>query len=409
MYNLNSKKLYNLYNRLFQINKLILQISIIINLSNIINAHSWISCTNYEINNVYNHNYINDSIIYDINKCQGFSRNYNLQFNSDKNRGFGYDTGYNFLGTECNYKYDSSYYNNEIKMAQYIPGQQVCLTYPSKNHVSSHCTNNYISDNGIKIERSSNKLIDSFDRLYSHLNGIHQMNTIDYKGYQNCPGFCNNLDKTVCYVCFNLENNIDSGIYSFKWTWEFNKNEFYSTCWDAEIKYNNNNNIMRNLSTDLYRYNKDNICNSISNLPSSEIPSNEIPSSNLPSSEIPSNQLINNENTSNDKKHMKCQNKEDYNHKNNNQNEEDNYKNKDNLEFANIWEQCGGNNIKEKECKNSKCIKYSPYYSQCLPDVLEKNALCGQNDNKEINWKYDVCDKGSKCILMPGSMDYRCV
>ena len=76
---------------------------------------------------------------------------------------------------------------------------------------------------------------------------------------------------------------------------------------------------------------------------------------------------------------------------------------------ANIWEQCGGNNMPNKNCNNSKCVKYSPYYSQCLPDKLEKNALCGQNDNKEINWMHNYCIDGYSCKSQPGSMDFRCI
>lgn len=75
---------------------------------------------------------------------------------------------------------------------------------------------------------------------------------------------------------------------------------------------------------------------------------------------------------------------------------------------ANIWEQCSGNNI-NKDCINSKCIIFSKYYGQCLPDKLEKNALCGQNDNFEINWMHDACNNNLKCTKIENSMDYRCI
>lgn len=78
------------------------------------------------------------------------------------------------------------------------------------------------------------------------------------------------------------------------------------------------------------------------------------------------------------------------------------------IESANVWEQCSGNSI-NKECINSKCIIFSKYYGQCLPDKLEKNSLCGQNDNFEINWMHDVCDINLKCTKLENSMDYRCI
>ena len=447
-------------------------------------SHSWISCTNYQLES--NINKITP-IEYNNNQCLGYPRNYNLQFESDLNRGFGYDTGYNYKGQDCKYNYNSQYYNT-IKMSKYNPGQQVCLTYPSKNHVASECTNNYVPDNGIKIYRSINKnsdneLSNDFTKEYNHLNGIHQNGMIDYKGFQNCPGFCNNTDKTVCYVCFNLENNIEPGIYAFKWIWEFNKNEYYSTCWDAEITNSNNPNnsnndnsnnsnnsnnpnnansnnvnnansnnsnnvnkteLIRNLSISNYRYIKSNICNTeltntptndLTNTPTTElintptneltntpsiIPTNELTNSpSIPNSEltnnpslVPNTELNYNPNLISKKY---CKGKENgVNKKIENEINkiDDNEKKEDEKNIigtANVWEQCGGNNMSNKECINSKCIKYSPYYSQCLPDKLEKNALCGQNDNQEINWMHNVCINGYSCKPQPSSMDFRCI
>ncbi len=73
---------------------------------------------------------------------------------------------------------------------------------------------------------------------------------------------------------------------------------------------------------------------------------------------------------------------------------------------ANLWEQCGGNNI-QKNCNNGECVKFSIYYSQCLPSILEKNDLCGQNDNKEINWIHNKCKLPLKC-QKNDSIDFRC-
>jgi hypothetical protein len=394
---------------------------------NILNvySHSWISCTNYNLDNPYQ---ITTSINYDINKCHGFARNYNLQYMSDINRGFGFDTGYNHRSDSCAYPFTLNHYNENLKMSKYTPGQQVCLTYPSKTHVADQCSNLYIPDNGIRIFRSLNKQSDQVNlensKEYIHMNGNHVIPMIDYKGFQNCPGFCNNPDKTVCYVCFNLEENIESGIYSFKWIWEFNKNEFYSTCWDAEIinnghPSNNSKNSTRNLTLNNYQYNKNNLCKN-KNIPSMEpviplpqpIP-DPIPVVPLPQSDFSYKKSCKSKSEDKSKEKSEDKSKEKSEDKSK-EKSEDKSKEKsndksENKDTAKVWEQCGGNGVNNKECINSKCIKYSPYYSQCLPDKLEKNALCGQDDNKEIKWKYNVCINGLNCLPMQGSMDYRCI
>ena len=400
-------------------------------------SHSWVSCTDYQLSNEYpkditnNNSYtLTNSINYDINKCLGFGRNYQLQHISDINRGFGFDTGYNFRSTECKYQYDSNYYSSNIPMAKYTPGSTICLTYPSKNHVAATCTSKDILDNGVKIFRSTQKLTDNFDKEYNHLNGQHQKETIDYKGFHNCPGFCNNMDKTVCYMCFNLESDIESGIHSFKWVWEYNPGEFYSTCWDAEIidsKNNtpNTNNLdepcgLRRLNSISYKYQKNLLCSGISGNTPTMVPSNPIPTDipiNNPTpvanpipvenptpveNPIPVVNPTTDNNSQSTKK--KCIPKESE-----QSGRTESLKDSEIINGVETWGQCGGGNMPNKQCNNSVCIKYSPYYSQCLPYELEKYTLCGQNDNNEIKWMHDKCKSGLKCIQMPGSSDYRCI
>jgi len=446
---------------------LLLELSFILG----IHAHSWISCTDYKLPNNYPHelsnigNNVNLSINYDLNNCMGVGRNYQLQYQSDLNRGFGFDTGYNFKGQECKYTYDSNYYKEPLKMAKYIPGSQICLTYPSKNHVAAECTNPFIQDNGVKIYRSINKITDDFKKEYQHLNNNHKVGTIDYLGFQNCPGFCNNMDKTVCYMCFNLESNIEPGIYSFKWIWEFNPQEYYSTCWDAEIINDKNINIdepcqSRKLSEISYKYIKENLC-SINNPTSDSIPSiNPTPNStpvstpnstplstpnstpvstpnstpvstienskkkckiintpnpntpNTPNPNTPNTPNTNTPNTPNPNTpnpNTPNPNTPNPNTPNPNTPNTPNTNNiNDDNQNANIWEQCGGKDIKTKTCKDGICVKYSPYYSQCLPNELEKGVLCGQNNGQEINWIHNKCKNGLSCKQQSNSIDFRC-
>lgn len=360
---------------------------------NYVFSHSWITCTNYQLPNIYpkiinNNTYNLLPILYNIDSCNGFARNYNLQYQSDINRGFGFDTGYEHRNQQCKYSYTN---NEKLKIATYQSGSTVCLTYPSKNHVASECTNKDIVDNGVKIYRSINKLTDDFTNKITHLNNNHIKDTIDYQGFQNCPGFCNNPDKSVCYMCFNLESNIDNGIYSFKWIWEFNPGEFYSSCWDANII--NNKNITeepyeyRILESNIFKYSKNAICSNVESTNAPNVKSTNTP--NVKSTNTPNVESTN----------IKCTINNDQLNPANDDKSSNN---------ADIWSQCGGVNYENKKCKNSECIKFSPYYSQCLPNILDEKSLCGQNDNKEINWIYNKCKSGYNCKKY-NSVDFRCL
>ena len=51
----------------------------------------------------------NIGINYDINKCEGFPRDYEMQHQSDITRGFGFDTGYEFRSQNCKNTRNSNY------------------------------------------------------------------------------------------------------------------------------------------------------------------------------------------------------------------------------------------------------------------------------------------------------------
>jgi hypothetical protein len=60
--------------------------------------------------------------------------------------------------------------------------------------------------------------------LFVH-DGAHVKGVVDYKGYQNCPGFIENNDKAVCTACFDLGQTTQEGIYGLAWVWTFNELE----------------------------------------------------------------------------------------------------------------------------------------------------------------------------------------
>jgi hypothetical protein len=195
-------------------------------------AHSWVGCTSYaEENGRY----------WDASKCSGYPRNY-LAYTNPL---FGGDAGYNYQGEGCGQargsKQFSEMYSAQYPMAKYSPGQRVCLAWPAKNHVAETCTNQYIPDGGIHVFYSGpNPTSDptqaqlNQNEILPFGNGKHVDGQIDFKGFQNCPAFCENMDKSLCTGCFTLPN-LAPGIYTFQWYWIFNPGTPYTNCFDVEI------------------------------------------------------------------------------------------------------------------------------------------------------------------------------
>ncbi|KAJ0397439.1 hypothetical protein P43SY_009294 [Pythium insidiosum] len=153
--------------------------------------------------------------------------------------GFGVDTGLNFHSSSgCQCARGPNNYDG-IPKAVYSPGQRVCIAYPPKNHVAAPCTSAFIPDTGTVITRSpmSPSSDDAVEREYQHGNGQHVFGQVDYKGFQNCPNFCSDMEKALCTMCFDLEPDLAPGEYTFKWTWFFNsESDAYSTCWEAQVR-----------------------------------------------------------------------------------------------------------------------------------------------------------------------------
>lgn len=192
----------------------------------ITNAHSWVECTNYEISN------LKDFAEFDRSKCSGYPRNFKTQFE----KGFGIDTGYNWAHDFCRDPYvPTDYKLDSTMMAQFTPGQTIFISHPSKNHVADTCTNQFIPSESFKVLMSSTIEQDTFDVSLQMEGPEHTNGVIDYLGYQNCYKFCENQDKSTCVSGWKLPDDIQEGIHSFKWIWEFNKNEFYTNCFDAYI------------------------------------------------------------------------------------------------------------------------------------------------------------------------------
>jgi len=128
-------------------------------------------------------------------------------------------------------------------MAKYAPGQQICLAWAPKNHVSASCNNPNIPDNGMELYMSGpNPTSDatSLSTMTKIADWGKNPGANAFKAFQNCPQFCTNPDKATCTGCFYIPRNVQVGaVYSFVWTWEFNAvSDQYTTCWEALIVAN---------------------------------------------------------------------------------------------------------------------------------------------------------------------------
>ena len=201
-------------------------------------AHSWLECTDYRMTTDKDAAYYNPAL------CHGYARCGTAQ----RNVAFGWDTGFNYRPTsspttascQCP-KSKVTNYSPRAPASTYVAGQRVCVAYPSKNHVAAACQNIQIPDQGVNIRRTllnptSDPPFRQYPVEYTHLNGKHVQGTEDMKGFQNCPAFCEDNERALCTLCFDLEKNLEPGQYSFQWEWNFNNmKDTYTSCWEATV------------------------------------------------------------------------------------------------------------------------------------------------------------------------------
>jgi len=207
---------------------LVLQLAIV---AALVEGHSWVACTDYGQEN---------GIIYDNNLCSSYARNF---VQNGVVPTFGVDMGYNYQAASgvppCKYSMQQAAATTNI--TRYQRGQRVCLVWPSKNHVAANCTNQWIPDTLLQVMATPVNLtadpptVAGFNDILTTF-GPHTYGTIDFKGFQNCPNFCNNMDKSLCTGCFDIPDDLLPGTYVFMWYWIFNPGSVpYTTCWDVDL------------------------------------------------------------------------------------------------------------------------------------------------------------------------------
>ncbi|KAG7398975.1 hypothetical protein PHYBOEH_009968 [Phytophthora boehmeriae] len=67
------------------------------------------------------------------------------------------------------------------------------------------------------------------------------------------------------------------------------------------------------------------------------------------------------------------------------------------------WGDCSNGRV--CSTATSTCVRFSQWYSQCLPGTLPNGALCGQSDGTN-EWRHPYCPSGQSCVAV--GTDYRC-
>jgi len=190
----------------------------------IVNGHSWLHCTDYR----------GSVETYEPEKCFAHPRPKGGVFPNSGT--FGVDRGFDTQSGVCqstDFAESSAFPQGVFKR-----GQTVRLAWPSKNHVAASCTNPFIPDTSLELFVAPQSGSPTFTQLVQSSFGDdpHVNGKIDFKGFQNCPRFCDNTDKSLCTGTFTVPNLAD-GVYSFQWKWEFNAGTApYVSCFEATIQ-----------------------------------------------------------------------------------------------------------------------------------------------------------------------------
>ncbi len=197
-------------------------------------GHSWIECTNYDPPSTKYDQLGN----FDRSKCSGYPRNFQNQLNA----GFGVDTSFTHAQDTCRDRFVETDYSSTVSMARYKQNTIIHLSHPAKNHVADTCSGKDNPSTSLKLMMSSQPGQDLFDISLTLVGGDHVNHQIDHLGYQRCFNFCENMDKSHCITSWQLPKISSSGRYSFLWIWQYNPNQYFSTCFDAVVDTTGSNN-----------------------------------------------------------------------------------------------------------------------------------------------------------------------
>lgn len=176
-------------------------------------CHSWVHCVDYRGSG-------NSLNYFDGSKCKGVPRNWFKSYGSGfynavpRHNQFGVDRGYNLHNNGAIYdgrtgrhtcQGDATLgldrnYDGANNVVHYEVGKSYRLAWPAKNHVAATCDNRWNPDFGLRLyayRQNQNNLKNpnqaEFNRgqlSASFSDDPHVPGRIDFKGFQNCPKFC---------------------------------------------------------------------------------------------------------------------------------------------------------------------------------------------------------------------------
>jgi hypothetical protein len=187
-------------------------------------SHSWIHCVDYDSAASLSVGQFNNRA------CRAWARGIPQDALFGEDRGFNYQPANN---RACRDPSTPSTPN------RFVPGQRIRLVWPAKNHVAASCTNGFIAYGSLRLYAFPVRDLATSDPSWSEWRTdkylIHDFDAPGNKGFQNCPDFCPSTDRVPCYGDVVLPRNWTQGWMKFMWTWNFNPNEWFTTCFDAQI------------------------------------------------------------------------------------------------------------------------------------------------------------------------------
>jgi len=187
-------------------------------------AHSWAACVDWNPT---------------TSSCGGYIRNWYTQPSNPFYQDLGWDRrpgvsvagGGLFCDTDKQRAHANvaDGYSSDYPMAVYSPGQDVTILWPAKNHATVG------ADRGVQLFIGRGPgLGDDFSHISSKDAWIAQYPNLE-QTFSNCEPNQAGVDTAPCTGTFTLPSDLEEGVYSFIWWWEFNAGEFYSSCYDARI------------------------------------------------------------------------------------------------------------------------------------------------------------------------------
>ncbi|KAF9109841.1 hypothetical protein BGX27_007141 [Mortierella sp. AM989] len=207
-------------------------------LATITEAHSWADCVDWRFNNPKKPGWTDKH-----GKCHGWARRYPVKTkyrfgdldSASPNRHYEQDSKLYACSAPGRGREDgaderranpvSKAYGGGFRpMASVKAGDTMCVRWPSKNHASEYKVPPvfiYGPPSVTKEDPSQKQLLKM---------PIAKLN------YNNCNRIRGDEDHTPCGGCFKIPSNRKTGTYMIQWRWELNKGEFYTSCWDVQVK-----------------------------------------------------------------------------------------------------------------------------------------------------------------------------